>query len=132
MTLTTKVLSGLMGLCVGDALGVPVEFTSRAERIKSPVTKMLGYGTWNQPPGTWSDESSLMLCLAASLCNGYSVDDIGQSFWRWYRENYWTAHGNVFDIGNTTYQAIIKLEKGIPDTFNRDIPRHLRYREYLV
>ena len=114
MTLTTKVLSGLMGVCVGDALGVPVEFTSRAERIKSPVTKMLGYGTWNQPPGTWSDDSSLMLCLAASLCNGYSVDDIGQSFWRWYRENYWTAHGNVFDIGNTTYQAIIKLEKGIP------------------
>ena len=47
-----------MGVCVGDALGVPVEFTSRAERIKSPVTKMLGYGTWNQPPGTWSDDSS--------------------------------------------------------------------------
>jgi ADP-ribosylglycohydrolase len=111
---TTKILSGFMGVCVGDALGVPVEFSPRAERIKSPVTKMLGYGTWNQPPGTWSDDSSLMLCLADSLCSGYDVDDIGKSFCRWYRENYWTAHGEVFDIGNTTYTAIINLEKGIP------------------
>jgi ADP-ribosylglycohydrolase len=107
-----KIVSGLMGVCIGDALGVPVEFTSRAERIKSPVTKMLGYGTWNQPPGTWSDDSSLTLCLAASLCNGYAIDDIAKSFRSWYRENYWTAHGKVFDIGNTTYQAIIELEKG--------------------
>ncbi|MTJ10271.1 MULTISPECIES: ADP-ribosylglycohydrolase family protein [unclassified Anabaena] len=113
MSTATKVLSGLMGVCVGDALGVPVEFTSRAERMKSPVTTMLGYGTWNQPPGTWSDDSSLMFCLAASLCSGYSLDDIATSFCSWYRENYWTAHGNVFDIGNTTYQAIINLEKGI-------------------
>ncbi|MFM7406545.1 MAG: ADP-ribosylglycohydrolase family protein [Cuspidothrix sp.] len=95
---TAKTLSGFMGVCVGDALGVPVEFSSRAERIKSPVTKMLGYGTWNQPPGTWSDDSSLMLCLADSLCSGYDVDDIAKSFCRWYRENYWTAHGQVFDI----------------------------------
>lgn len=113
-TTKTLTLSGLIGVCVGDALGVPVEFSTRAERLKSPVTKMLGYGTWNQPPGTWSDDSSLTLCLTESFCSGYSVDDIAKSFCRWYRENDWTAHGDVFDIGNTTYQAIIKLEKGIP------------------
>ena len=56
-----KTLSGLMGVCVGDALGVPVEFTSRIERIKSPVTSMQGYGTWDVPPGTWSDDSSLYI-----------------------------------------------------------------------
>ncbi|ALB40534.1 MULTISPECIES: ADP-ribosylglycohydrolase family protein [Nostocales] len=103
---TTKILSGFMGVCVGDALGVPVEFSLRTERIKSPVTKMLGYGTWNQPPGTWSDDSSLMLCLADSLCSGYDVNDIGKSFCRWYRENYWTAHGEVFDIFNGKIAAL--------------------------
>jgi len=76
MVTTTKTLSGLMGLCIGDALGVPVEFTSRAERIKSPVTSMLGYGTWDMPPGTWSDDSSLTFCLAECLCNGFSLDAI--------------------------------------------------------
>ncbi|MBD2199783.1 MULTISPECIES: ADP-ribosylglycohydrolase family protein [Calothrix] len=113
MLAATKTLSGLMGLCVGDALGVPVEFTSRAERVQSPVTKMLGYGTWNQPPGTWSDDSSLTFCLAESLCRGYSLDAIANSFWRWYKAAYWTPRGQLFDIGNTTHAAIMRLKQGI-------------------
>ncbi|MEH1843026.1 MAG: ADP-ribosylglycohydrolase family protein [Nostoc sp.] len=113
MLTATKTLSGLMGLCVGDALGVPVEFTSRAERVKSPVTTMQGYGTWNQPPGTWSDDSSLSFCLAECLCRGYSLDAIANSFWRWYKEAYWTPRGDVFDIGQTTHTAIMRLKQGI-------------------
>ncbi|OUL37338.1 hypothetical protein BV372_02790 [Nostoc sp. T09] len=113
MLTAAKTLSGLMGLCIGDALGVPVEFTSRAERVKSPVTKMLGYGTWNQPPGTWSDDSSLTFCLAESLCRGYSLDAIANSFWRWYKAAYWTPRGELFDIGNTTHAAIMRLKQGI-------------------
>ncbi|MEA5605172.1 ADP-ribosylglycohydrolase family protein [Nostoc sp. UHCC 0252] len=109
----TKTLSGLMGLCVGDALGVPVEFTSRAERVKFPVTTMQGYGTWNQPPGTWSDDSSLSFCLAECLCRGYSLDAIANSFWRWYKEAYWTPRGDVFDIGQTTHTAIMRLKQGV-------------------
>ncbi len=113
MLTAAKTLSGLMGLCVGDALGVPVEFTSRAERAKSPVTTMLGYGTWNQPPGTWSDDSSLSFCLAECLCRGYSLDAIANSFWRWYKEAYWTPRGDVFDIGQTTHTAIMRLKQGV-------------------
>ncbi|MEH2422102.1 MAG: ADP-ribosylglycohydrolase family protein [Nostoc sp.] len=113
MLTAAKTLSGLMGLCVGDALGVPVEFTSRAERVKSPVTTMLGYGTWNQPSGTWSDDSSLSFCLAECLCRGYSLDAIANSFWRWYKEAYWTPRGDVFDIGQTTHTAIMRLKQGI-------------------
>ncbi|MBX9257235.1 ADP-ribosylglycohydrolase family protein [Desmonostoc muscorum CCALA 125] len=113
MLTAAKTLSGLMGLCVGDALGVPVEFTSRAERVKSPVTTMLGYGTWNQPPGTWSDDSSLSFCLAESLCRGYSLEAIANSFWRWYKEAYWTPRGDVFDIGQTTHTALMRLKQGV-------------------
>lgn len=111
---TSKILSGLMGLCVGDALGVPVEFTSRAERVKMPVTEMTGYGTYNQPPGTWSDDSSLTFCLAESLCAGFSLEAIAKSFCRWYNEAYWTPYGEVFDVGNTTRQAITNLQRGVP------------------
>lgn len=42
-----KVYNGIMGLVVGDALGVPVEFKKR-DTYK--VTDMTGYGTYNQPP----------------------------------------------------------------------------------
>ena len=114
MQTPSKTLSGLMGLCVGDALGVPVEFSSRPEREKSPVTSMLGYGTWNQPPGTWSDDSSLTFCLADCLCSGFSLEEIASSFWRWYHEAYWTPYGEVFDVGNTTSGAIADFHRGVP------------------
>ena len=53
---------GIIGLMVGDALGVPVEFSSREDREHDPVIGMRAYGTHNQPAGTWSDDSSMTLC----------------------------------------------------------------------
>ncbi|NES99498.1 MAG: ADP-ribosylglycohydrolase family protein [Sphaerospermopsis sp. SIO1G1] len=112
MVTTAQIVSGLMGVCVGDALGVPVEFTSRADRVLSPVTSMTSGGTWEQPAGTWSDDSSLTFCLAESLCTGFSLNAIAYSFYRWYQEGYWAAHGEVFDIGNTTLEAIMNWHNG--------------------
>jgi ADP-ribosylglycohydrolase len=112
MNLTDTIQSVLFGVATGDALGVPVEFRSRFELEKSPVTDMMGYGTYNLPPGTWSDDSSMTFCLAESLCNGFDLRDIAQSFVRWYGEGYWTPHGSVFDIGMTTRAAINRLMRG--------------------
>lgn len=110
--LKESVLGGLFGLCVGDALGVPVEFLTRKKLIEKPVTGMLGYGTHNQPPGTWSDDSSLTFCLVESLCEGYKPGDIAQKFVKWYDEGYWTPYGEVFDVGNATLQAITRIKRG--------------------
>lgn len=59
--------AGIFGTIVADALGVPVEFTSRSERQEDPVTGMREYGTHNQPIGTWSDDSSMMLGTLDSI-----------------------------------------------------------------
>ncbi len=107
-----QIKSALFGVAVGDALGVPVEFKSRQEISQNPVTTMIGYGTHNQPPGTWSDDSSLTFCLAEGLTNDFCLDEIGQNFVKWYNENYWTPYGEVFDIGGTTKQAILRIAKG--------------------
>ena len=108
-----KVLDGLFGLCVGDALGVPVEFIPRSKLKEKPVTDMIGYGTHNQPPGTWSDDSSLTFCLAESLCQGFNLQDIADKFCKWLYEGYWTPYGVVFDVGNTTQYAISRLKEGV-------------------
>jgi len=108
-----KLMGGIMGLCVGDALGVPVEFISRESLDNNPVTNMIEYGTHNQPIGTWSDDSSLAFCLIESLCKDYDISDIGKNFVKWKNNAYWTPHGTVFDIGNSTRAAINKLEKGV-------------------
>lgn len=99
----------LIGSAVGDALGVPVEFKSRQYLQQNPVTDMMGYGTYNMPPGTFSDDSSMMFCLAESLCNGYNLNDIAEKFQMWMHEGYWTADGEVFDVGISTRKAINRL-----------------------
>ena len=103
----------LLGIAIGDALGVPVEFEHRQELEKNPVVGMREYGTHNQPKGTWSDDSSLALCLAESLCNGYNLNDIADKFIRWYYDGYCTPYGRVFDVGITTARAISNLQSGI-------------------
>ena len=106
------VADGLFGQCVGDALGVPVEFKSRYELCRYPVKDMIGYGTHHQPPGTWSDDSSLAFCLAESLCFGIDLRDIAKRFCHWLDEGYWTPYGTVFDIGIATREALFRLKHG--------------------
>jgi len=112
--MTDKILGGLWGAIIGDALGVPVEFKSREEVRRSPVTTMRGYGTFNLPPGSWSDDSSLMLCTAESLLNGFDTDLMGKLFIRWLNDAYWTPWGDVFDVGGATHSAIKRMIRGIP------------------
>src|SRR5882757_2593078 len=89
-----RILGGLWGSLVGDALGVPVEFKDRATVQANPVTDMRGFGSHNQPPGTWSDDSSLLLCSADSLVrHEFDTEDMGRRFLAWYREELWTPMG---------------------------------------
>ena len=102
----------LLGLAVGDALGVPVEFRSRNAIKNDPVTDMRGNGTHNQPAGTWSDDSSLAFCLAEALTTEFDLNIVAKNFIRWYENAWWTPHGSVFDIGITTRKAIRELMIG--------------------
>ena len=113
---TDKIKSVLFGVAVGDALGVPVEFNGRETIRKNPVTDFIGYGTYNLPAGTWSDDSSLTFCLAEALTNEFDLHITGQNFIKWRYNNFWSARGTVFDIGNATQQAIDRLATGVqPD-----------------
>ena len=108
-----QVQSALLGVAIGDALGVPFEFRSRASLLESPVRDMTGYGTYDLPPGTWSDDSSLTFCLAESLTHGFDLTDISNRFVQWYRKAYWSADGDVFDIGIATRKALQNIEAGV-------------------
>lgn len=113
--------AGIFGVCIGDALGVPVEFKSRETLKMFPVTEMQEFGSWNQPKGTWSDDSSLTLCIAEELTKGYDLEKIGQSFVKWNKYGHWTAHGRLFDIGGTTRHSIARLIKGESARFSGNI-----------
>lgn len=110
-----QIMGGLLGVVVGDALGLPVQFQSRADRKRRPVVAMEGWGAFNMPPGSWSDDSSLTLCLAESICEaGLDPEDAGRRFVRWYSQGYWTPQGFAYDIGGSTASAMHNLMRGVP------------------
>lgn len=107
-----KIYGGLFGFCVGDALGVPVEFSTREERKKDPIKEMRAYGTYHQPFGTWSDDTSLTICLIDAINRGYSIKGVAENFADFYKKGCFTPYGEVFDIGNSTRGSIIKICAG--------------------
>jgi|WetSurMetagenome_2_1015567.scaffolds.fasta_scaffold00462_18 ADP-ribosyl-[dinitrogen reductase] hydrolase len=112
MTIREKMKSALMAGILGDALGVPVESATRQQLALCSVKNMLGYGRYDQPEGTWSDDAALTLCTMESLIGGYDVESMGNLFSRWLFESYWTATGFVFDAGLTTYLALDRIKNG--------------------
>jgi len=107
------VRNGLFGLAVADALGVPVEFTDRQKLKENPVTDMRGNGTHHQPKGTWSDDTSMTLCLAASLAEAdIDYNDIMSKFCCWWIGGEYTPHGYAFDIGGATGRALSRFREG--------------------
>ena len=112
--LSRLVLSGIMGLAVGDALGVPVEFRERETLARDPVVGMRAYGTYNKPAGTWSDDTSMTLCLMSGLAKGLDYDEIMRNFLKWYKAGEFTADGHTFDVGTTTSAALERFERGVP------------------
>jgi ADP-ribosylglycohydrolase len=124
---SNKVIDVLLGVAIGDAIGVPYEFSSREKMESNPAKGMIGYGTYNQPKGTWSDDSSLTFCLAESLIKGYDLKEISEGFIKWKNEAYWSARGNVFDIGMTTSKAISRLETIIEDNDLDELKRQKYY-----
>lgn len=112
-----RIEGALLGLAVGDALGVPAEFRSREELRAAPITGMVGGGEHGQLPGTWSDDTSMTLCMVDSLtARGIDFEDQMQRFadWLWNASN--TARGEVFDVGGATREAILRHAKKTPAT----------------
>lgn len=104
--------AGIMGVVIGDALGCPVQFESRETVAKHPVTGMRGYGTFNLPAGSWTDDSSLTLALLDSIkrTGGIDYTDIMESFVRWLDDGEFTPYGYSYDIGRGTMNAIRKYK----------------------
>lgn len=112
--LSIKMQGSIWGLVVGDALGVPVEFLTRAELKINPVIDMLGYGTHHQPKGTWSDDSSMMLATIEWLNDDIAFDysKLMDKFCMWLMHGGYTPYGDAFDCGITVRRALVNYRGG--------------------
>ena len=73
--LLSKVQGSLIGLAIGDALGTSLEFSSRQKARKSNI-EMVRSEPFSLPPGYWTDDTSMALCMADSLIEkGFDTTD---------------------------------------------------------
>ncbi len=110
MRLQERYQGCLLGLAAGDALGTTLEFNSPGSF--EPIVDMVGGGPFELPPGAWTDDTSMALCLAESLiaCEGFDPEDQMKRYLRWFREGHWSSTGKCFDIGNTVLGALLRFE----------------------
>ena len=104
--------SGVIGLAVGDAMGVPLEFCMREKLMQHPTTQMLGYGSHDVPKGSWSDDSSMTFATIDAIINDKEINcnTIATNFLEWMKNAKYTPTDRVFDIGRTCLRAIAKFE----------------------
>lgn len=119
ITFEERIQGGIVGLLVGDALGVPYEFHMKesipaADQIEFEPPPGFARAHQGVPPGTWSDDGAQALCLLASLleCGKFDAEDFAEKLVAWFREDY-MAVDQVFDVGVQTQRAILNLRKGI-------------------
>lgn len=119
--ISNRLQGGLIGLLVGDALGVPYEFHRPHDippKAQIEFQPPPGYARAHRtvPLGTWSDDSAQALCLLASLleCGQFDADDLGHRLVRWQDEGYLAVDSHVFDIGITTSRALAAIKRGVP------------------
>lgn len=106
MQLMARYRGALLGLAVGDALGTTLEF--RAPGSFEPIDDMVGGGPFKLPPGYWTDDTSMALCLAESLLEqqGFDAEDQMTRYVRWWQEGHLSSTGRCFGIGSTVQRAL--------------------------
>lgn len=116
-----KCIGAFMGAIIGDAIGVPYEFFIAEEvpsydLIGTTVPEGCNRTYPGIPVGTWSDDSSNILCLSKVLLEHKAVNGkaLMMELRAWYRDGRWAVNNHVFDIGDQTKEAIKEAEMGTP------------------
>ena len=98
-------LGAFIGLAVGDALGTTNEFSTMEECIH--ITDMIGGGPFELPPGYWTDDTSMALCLAESLLEmDFNINNQLSKYVQWHTNGHMSSTGECFDIGDVTWKAL--------------------------
>lgn len=100
----------LLGIAIGDALGMPFEGHS-AWVVAAILDQLQGFhesANRELRAGQWTDDTQMSLCLARSLVRRGQADpeDIAGEYLKWF------VAGDVRGIGGATWSALNRLEAG--------------------
>ncbi|MBC7797995.1 MAG: ADP-ribosylglycohydrolase family protein [Pyrinomonadaceae bacterium] len=115
-----RITGGILGLLIGDALGVPYEFHDANEipafdKIEFEPPVGFNRAHLGVPAGTWSDDGAQALILLDTLltCDRLDVKHFADGLVKWYDEGFYAVDNRVFDVGIQTGKAIYQLKDGV-------------------
>ncbi|KAI1619102.1 ADP-ribosylglycohydrolase [Exophiala viscosa] len=130
---TSRVKGALVGLAVCDALGAPVEFKKRGSFPE--VNTMLPNENFGTPAGSFTDDTSMALCLAHSLLdNGgeTNIADQVKKYIAWWQEGYMSSTtGTAFDIGAQTKDTLTEWFKYLEEDYDNLDPDSVEAEQAL-
>ena len=109
--LRSRYHGSVIGLACGDALGASTQY--RRSGSFAPITGFVGGGHWQLPPGAWTDDTAMSLCLAESLLSTDAFDEQDQRarYRRWQREGECSSTGQCIGI---TAAVAAALQRSAP------------------
>ncbi|GKS99908.1 ADP-ribosylglycohydrolase family protein [Acidovorax sp. SUPP3434] len=121
LSIRSRLRGAVYGLLVGDALGVPYEFSNAAELPELRLIEMAPPDGFRRahpgvPAGTWSDDGAQALHLLKVLLDGdHALESrFADGLQSWHSSGELTPDGRVFDIGIQTQEALANLRRGVP------------------
>lgn len=117
--------NAVLGLAVGDALGMPYEtgkrgtFDIREDTHDGMRGFRKGMPAWwyesDLPPGTWTDDTAMVLAEMESIARlgRIDLDDLMRSFCRWYDDGAFTPHGQAIGAGRRTVASLERYRSGM-------------------
>lgn len=121
--LKEKAMGCIMGAAIADAAGVPYEtfgedqfklYKKTAVPFRSLKEGFVGNGCHNLPSGTWSDDTSMGLCVAMSMLKKGYVDKVDCIDWfaSWYMHSTLSSMDYTFGIGSNVGHIIREYMSG--------------------
>ena len=109
ITARQRIVGGILGLALGDALGAPFEFR-RAHDVPTPIPAF-ELPWMDRPPGSWTDDTAMARNLWTSLIatgGTLDTDDVLRRHLEW-------LESSPPDIGSQTLAALREHQRGTPD-----------------
>lgn len=108
-TARQRIVGGILGLALGDALGAPFEFR-RSHDVPTPIPAF-ELPWMDRPPGSWTDDTAMARNLWTSLIatgGTLDADDLLRRHLEW-------LESSPPDIGSQTLAALREHQRGTPN-----------------
>lgn len=112
------VRDGIIGLAVGDAMGVPTESMDRNILLEKPVIKMIPKISAGIPKGAWSDDTSLTIATIDAITkSGINYTAMADNFVRWFTTNQFCSINESFGISSITLKSLVRYTQRLEEAY---------------